>query len=186
MKNIFLDFGTHKGEGLLEFFEKKIIDSTFEVHTFEPTPGLGTEEAINKLRNINGFPQNIHFYNKAVWIQDGTILFNNRMDHASHIINIGFNCDQEEKNYIPIEIESIDISKFIDSLPESYIICKMDIEGSEFQVLRYLLYTRSINKINKIFVEFHPKLMNNESILTMNFLINSIKNSTNTELALWH
>ncbi len=114
MKKIFLDFGTHKGEGLLQFFQNGEIDNSFEVHTFEPTPGLGTEEALEKLKlEVNNFPQDIKFYNKAVWIKDGTISFNNRMDVGSHIIETNFKSYQEEKDFNLVDVEGIDISKFI-------------------------------------------------------------------------
>jgi len=185
MKNIFLDFGTHKGEGLLEFFQKGTIDNSFEVHTFEPTPGLGTEYDIEGLKKIEGFPQDIHFYNKAIWIKDGMIAFNNRMDQASHIEGIDFSYFQESDDFNSIMVECIDISKFIESLPDSNIICKMDIEGSEFRILRYLIYTGVIKRINKLFVEFHPKFVSSESDFTLNFLINSIK-KLGIELVLWH
>ena len=46
MKNIFLDCGTHLCEGLIDFYNKGIIDDTFEIHTFEPNPACNIEERI--------------------------------------------------------------------------------------------------------------------------------------------
>jgi FkbM family methyltransferase len=183
---IFLDLGTHKGEGLLEFFQLGIIDGSYEVHTFEACPDLNSlEEIIEKSKNINNFPKSINFYNKAVWISDGIIKFNNRRDHASHIEDTGFSYFQSEEDYNTIDIESIDIAKFIDKLPEnSEIVCKMDIEGAEFEVLRHLINTNSINRINKLFVEFHERYTKNESFNTVQELVNIIS-SKNIEFNLW-
>jgi FkbM family methyltransferase len=183
---IFLDLGTHKGEGLLEFFQLGIIDENYDIHTFEACPDLNSlEEIFEKVKNINNFPKKINFYNKAVWISDGVIKFNNRRDHASHIEDIGFSYFQSREDYNTIDIESIDISKFIDSLPkESEIICKMDIEGAEFEVLRHLIKTGTITRINKLYVEFHQNNTENESLDSVLELSNIIA-SKNIELKLW-
>jgi FkbM family methyltransferase len=184
MKKIFLDCGTHKGEGLLEFYKKGIINDKFEIHTFEANPNLGTMESIEKLKkDFINFPQNIQFYNNAVWISDGDIVFNNRNDHAAHISNIGFSYEGQHKEIL---IKSIDFSNFIDKLPvDSFIIVKMDIEGSEFEVLRHLIKTKTIKKIHKLYVEFHPNAMSNENENSANQLIDIIvKNKILFEL--WH
>jgi len=185
MKNIFLDCGTHLCGGLYEFYNNGTIDDTFEIHTFEPNPACYASE------RIKSFPLNVTLHEKAVWIKDGYILFNQEnhkvsgsgspSDNVSDIdgwgssINgIGF----DHPGYFkPISVESIDFSKFINDLPDnSNIICKMDIEGSEFMVLRKLISDESIKKINKIYVEFHQHLMPNESLNSRDEIINSIRN----------
>ena len=161
MKNIFLDCGTHLCGGLYEFYNNGTIDDTFEIHTFEPNPACYASEIIIRC------PLNVDLHENDVWIKDGYILFNQEnhkvsgsgspSDNVSDIdgwgssINgIGF----DHPGYFkPISVESIDFSKFINDLPDnSNIICKMDIEGSEFMVLRKLISDESIKKINKIYV----------------------------------
>ena|ERR1035437_3058952 len=192
-KKIFLDFGTHKGEGLLEFFNNGTINETFEVHTFEACPDLDSlNEIKEKIKDMPNFPKNINFYNKAAWIEDGFILFNNRKDHASHIENIGFSYFQDKENFNTIKVESIDISEFINVFSENtFIVCKMDIEGSEFSVLRHLVKTNSIKKINEIYIEFHPDRTNNGTLLesdqTISILIQEMKEcNNNLQVNLWH
>jgi FkbM family methyltransferase len=190
--NIFLDLGTHKGEGLLEFFDYNIIDDTYEVHTFEASPSLDTVNEINnKIKDIKNFPKKINFYNKAIWVEDGYLDFNDRKDMASHIESTGFKYFQEKDQFNSIKVECINFVNFVNSLPkESYIVCKMDIEGSEFQVLRHLISTESIKKINKIYVEFHPYSNGGlngtygENNLTMLKIIEDIR-SFGTEFYLW-
>jgi hypothetical protein len=70
IKNVFLDCGTHLCEGLIDFYNKGIINDTFEIHTFEANPACNIEERVKQI------PLNIVPYNKAVWIEDGVVTFN--------------------------------------------------------------------------------------------------------------
>lgn len=186
MKNIFLDCGTHLCEGLYDFYEKGIIDNTFEIHSFEANPACYATE------RVKNFPLSVTLHEKAVWISDGYILFNQENHKysgsgspndgvsdidgwGSSVYGIGFN----HPGYaIPIHIESIDFSRFISDLPDnSNIICKMDIEGSEFAVLRKLIADKSINKINKMYVEFHQHLIPTESLDSRDEIIKSMRDA---------
>jgi FkbM family methyltransferase len=172
MTNIFLDCGTHLCEGLTDFSDKGIINNTFEIHTFEANPACNIEERIKKL------PLNITPYNKAVWVEDGFVEFrqeNHTKSHqpspndgysdidgwASSVDGIGFEyIGYEEK----IQIPSINFSRFVSELPQdSNIICKMDIEGSEFAVLRHMIREGTITRINELYVEFHERYMTTET-----------------------
>ncbi len=185
MKNIFLDCGTHLCEGMIEFFNNGIIDNTFEIHTFEANPACNIEERIKQI------PLNITPYNKAVWIEDGFVYFNQEHHQkyktgsptdgfsdidgwASSVDGIGFNYPGYEEK---IKIPSINFSKFVSELPkESNIICKMDIEGSEFSVLRYMIEEGTITRIKEIYIEFHERFMPAESSLTKQKLVDDITN----------
>jgi FkbM family methyltransferase len=192
MKNIFLDCGTHLCEGLIDFYNKKIIDDTFEIHTFEPNIACRVEERVIKI------PLNIRVYNKAVWIEDGYVKFNQENHKksgtgsptdgisdidgwGSSVDGIGFNHPGYETSLIA---ESIDFSKFVKNLPEANIICKMDIEGSEFVVLRKMIQDDSISRISKIFIEFHERFMINESLDSREEIVNEIK-KRGVQVELW-
>jgi FkbM family methyltransferase len=183
MKNIFLDCGTHLCEGLIDFYNKGIIDDTFEIHTFEPNPACNIEERIKQI------PLNITPYNKAVWIEDGYIFFNQENHQksktgsptdgysdvdgwGSSVDGIGFNHPGYDTQ---VKVSSINFSKFLEFLPEnSNIICKMDIEGSEFKVLRHLIEQGTIAKIKEIYIEFHERFMPLESKHTEDELMQQI------------
>jgi FkbM family methyltransferase len=183
MKNIFLDCGTHLCEGLIDFYNKGIINDTFEIHTFEANPECNINERIKQI------PLNIIPYNKAVWIEDGFVHFNqehhkksqtgsptdgysDKDGWGSSIDGIGFNHPGYEEK---IQIPSINFSNFVSKLPiDSYIICKMDIEGSEFSVLRHMIQENTINRISKIYVEFHERFIHNESEQSKQTIINDI------------
>ena len=180
MKKIFLDFGTHKGEGLLQFTQLRIIDNDYEVHTFEASPSLDTENKVNILqKTVDNFPQNIKFYNCAVWIENTELLFNNRGDEAAHIEDSNLYSETffEERGHNTVKIKAIDIAEFIDSLPnDAHIICKMDIEGSEFPVLRYLLEKDCIKKVKKFYIEFHPRFTKDETDATVYDIMSKMYN----------
>ena len=183
MKNIFLDCGTHLCEGLIDFYNRGIIDDTYEIHTFEANPACNIEERIKQL------PLNITPYNKAVWVENGFVYFNQEHHKkyntgspsdgysdidgwASSVDGIGFYYQGYEDK---IKIPSINFSKFVLDLPEdSHIICKMDIEGSEFPVLRHMLQENSINRIKDIYIEFHERYMPTESVQSKQELVDKI------------
>lgn len=183
MKNIFLDCGTHLCEGIVDFYNRGIINDTYEIHTFEANPACNIEDRIKQL------PLNIIPYNKAVWIEDGIVLFNQEHHKkyntgsptdgysdidgwASSVDGIGFYYRGYEDK---IEIPSIDFSKFVSELPsDANIKCKMDIEGSEFYVLRKMIQEKTICKIKEIYIEFHERYMPAESEHTRQQIINDI------------
>lgn len=172
MKKIFLDCGTHLCEGIVEFYNKGIINDTFEIYTFEANPACNVEERIKQI------PLKITSYNEAVWIEDGYVFFNQENHRkfntgspndgysdidgwASSVDGIGFHYPGYEDK---IKVPSINFSKFLGSLPDdAYIICKMDIEGSEFTVLRHIINEQTILKVKEIYIEFHERFMPSES-----------------------
>jgi FkbM family methyltransferase len=193
MKNIFLDCGTHLCEGLIDFYNKGIINDTFEIHTFEANPACNIEERIKQI------PLNITAHNKAVWIEDGYVFFNQEnhqksktnspTDGYSNIDGWGSSVDGigfEHPGYdSKVKIPSINFSKFIQSFPkDSNIICKMDIEGSEFKVLRHLIEQGTISNIKEIYIEFHERFMPLESKHTEYELIKQI-NSFGVKVNNW-
>jgi FkbM family methyltransferase len=182
--NIFIDGGTHLCEGLRKFIEMGIIDSNTEVHTFEPNPSCNVVERIKEFSNYN-----VTYHDSAIWISDGVVKFNQENTElsrsgspndgqsitdgwASSVDNIGFVWKGYEES---INVKCIDFSKFIESLDINVkIICKLDIEGSEFVVLRHLISTGVISRISEFYIEFHEWTMNNESIESKNKLIKEI------------
>jgi FkbM family methyltransferase len=190
--NIFLDLGSHKGEGLLEFLESGIIDNTYNIFCFEASPHLNTfEEIKNKIKHIPGLINNVKFENAAIWIEDGEMTFNDRKDMAGHLINSNFNYFQKEEDYNIINVKSINFSNLLKTLPvDSNIVCKMDIEGSEFSVLRHIIDNNTIKLINKIYIEFHPEEIHdvkgtkNEDINSVLKIVEDIK-KLGVEVYIW-
>lgn len=82
MKKIFLDLGTHFGDGLMKHIHHYDIDESWEIHTFEANPF--TFKEFEKVRAETKDPSsyfrwikwdNVHYHNKAVWIHNDEIEF---------------------------------------------------------------------------------------------------------------
>jgi FkbM family methyltransferase len=176
MRKIFLDCGTHYGEGLNNFIQVYNIDKNWEVYSFEPNKYLWQEHFDN-----NPY-ENIQYINKAIYTHDDVITFNIAYPNtdASSIYgkHIGDNL------YSSVETQCLDLSKFIldNFSKDDFIVVKMDIEGAEYEVLRKMIKDKSLEYINDIYVEFHSHkdenaiLENGESKESTSKLIDEIKN----------
>lgn len=143
--NIYLDCGFYAGMALQKYIDKGIVDDTWEVYAFEPCP---------MQQHLDKYPW-VHHIKKVVWIKNGRVnfLISNRENAHSVTGTTGNNGAKKTTK------AAIDFSKFVASLPKAYIICSMDIEGSEFVVLKKMLDEHTIDKINILDIEFHHRLM---------------------------
>jgi len=193
MKNIFLDCGSHLFEGLIDFYRKGIIDNTFEIHAFEANPACRIHERARQI------PLKIQCHSKAVWVEDGFVFFNQEnhkksrtgspTDGVSDIDGWGSSVNgtgfthpgYEEK----IKIPAIDFAGFVQGFPsDANIICKMDIEGSEYEVLRHMIATGVVSRIKILYLEFHERFMSNETKESEATLVRSIE-ETGVKVILW-
>ena len=182
MKNIFLDCGTNICQGLVYFYNNGIINDTYEIHTFEPNSiGCRVKERIAEIQKQT--PLNITTYDSAVWIEDGFVSFNQEYGKSpngdidlagvmSSIDNVGINTPGYKNK---MTVPSINFSRFVSELPkDANIVCKMDIEGAEFQVLRHMIKEGTITRIKEMYVEFHERYVETESIETERELVKII------------
>lgn len=147
---IFIDCGFYVGNALKIYMEKGIVDESWTVYAFEPSPELEVEKRIEDF-----FPgMNIQLIKKAVWTKDGSVSFQiGGRNDASSIKGTSGHGDPRI-----ITVPSMDFSKFVSEL-DGFIICSMDIEGAEFSVLEKMLTEDTISKIDLLDVEFHHRLM---------------------------
>ncbi len=146
MKKIFIDCGAHFGESTKLFLKKK---KNYEIHMFEPNPF--TKVAV---------PKKATLHNRAVWTNDCTKKFyvynNDKSSEGCTLFKhkIG-NIDKEH----PVNVMCIDFGAWVKETfdKDDYIICKMDIEGAEYEVLRHMLTDGSIDWINDLYMEWHCK-----------------------------
>jgi len=143
--NILLDCGANKLQGLKVLIETHGVDDSWEIHTFEPNPLL--EEFILKadLKNL------IH-HKAAVGTSEKTVSFGwDREDDQSATTCEWF----PKKNHR--SVLQIDFAQFVkDNFnTNDHIVCKMNIEGSEYPVLQHLVKTGVINYFDKLYVEWH-------------------------------
>ena len=163
-RKIFIDCGSNTCRILRIQIEKR---PGFEFYAFEAQPGLAKEGK----KVVSEYPhKSIHFFNKAVWIDDSKLNFflatewGNNYKGGSTILS-----GHAKKAMIdyskPFEVECIDFSKWIlDNFADTddYVVVKMDIEGAEYEILEKMIKDGSIRYIDELFVEYH--WMMNETI----------------------
>jgi len=111
-------------------------------------------------RRFNG-KAGIELINKAVADRDGTAMFYFHKERL-HKEGVEFTVSSsllKEKNNVDemhgVEIEIVDLCRYIDNLGRRIDILKMDIEGEEIAVLNKMINEESHKKVGLILVETH-------------------------------
>jgi FkbM family methyltransferase len=161
MKKIILDCGSHLGESVQKF--RKMLPKTDEpeFYMFEANPYL-----------FDRFNKNVEFatckkYNVAISDKDSEVKF---WGCVKNKVSVGSTLEKDKAIWDKIQdddfliIKSIRLSNFIKTnfLSTDYIILKLDIEGSEYSVLKDLIDSQCIDFINEIFCEFHSQWLPEE------------------------
>jgi FkbM family methyltransferase len=198
MSLIFLDCGTHFGEGIRDFIKKLNITKDWQTYTFEANPKTYEEFLNTNKELIEEF--NIKHYNKAVYNKDGNITFHQQnnpeynepyMGGGSTLLDLSkWNPGNSVKLghfETSVEVECFDFSKVVSKLKGNKIFVKMDIEGAEYDVLEKMIQDDTLKYIDTIFIEFHLDFVTDKEITQQrqNNIINKIyENGVN--LHLWH
>ena len=171
MRNVFLDLGTHYGQGLREFIGNFKMDESWIIHTFEANP-VTYEIFVKDYHHMT--PWVIH-HNEAVSDHDGTITVNletppNEGDTGmgSSVISLeNWNpWGLRDRNHFQVqrEVPCINLSRFIreNFSKEDNIIIKMDIEGSEYATLEKMIEEGTIEYVNSLTTEWHARFFTNK------------------------
>ena len=145
--DIVIDLGAHIGNATIEFALR-----AKHVHAFEPN-----RENFRELAAQTKKYSNVTVYEKAVSDSNGTIqLYFEKGSigeyfKGSTIVqgkpNIGY-----ENSY---DVDVVSIVDVIDNIGEQISLIKIDIEGAEYKVIKALLTSGRINKVDRIFAECH-------------------------------
>jgi FkbM family methyltransferase len=196
MKNVFLDLGTHFGQGLRNFIARFNMNETWITHTFEANPiTYDTFKTQYHMRT----PWVIS-HNTAVSDHNGTIIVNlesfdngDKTGQGTSVVDMSqwnpWRDGTTSDHFIhKAEVECIDLSDFIvnNFSKNDNIIIKMDIEGSEYDTLERMIETGSIEYVNVLVVEWHSHCFTNkESILEREQIISEKIKSYNILLESW-
>ena len=101
----------------------------------------------------------LHFTNAIVWNEDTTLDFGLRHS-ASHVVLDGKDDSifgRDKKISSTHRVNAVNFSRWLREHvePDDFVLAKMDIEGSEFQVLPSLIESRAACLLDEIFVECH-------------------------------
>lgn len=188
MAKIFLDCGTHYGEGLRQFSDMFHMDEEWKIHTFEANPVTYEVFKSRRLPHLGG---NVLAYNYAVTTYDGEIdMYIESPDTEIRDTGQGSSIVSKDK-WNPqdgilkfkeelVPVPCIDLSKFVElnTSEDDFIVMKLDVEGAEYDILDKMLEEMTLHRISHLFVEFHAKYFTNlEEMQQREFnLVNKIKN----------
>jgi FkbM family methyltransferase len=167
MRKILIDCGGNLGQGFDDLKDKLNIDNSWDVIVFEPNPNCYN----SLLGKFSG--TNVIVKNQAVHNENGSINFyipSSDMYSVGGTINSDFHNSLFEGTYDgSIEVETIDLSEYVKTLiPDYEIYLKLDIEGSEYDVLEHMINEKTIDSIKKLFVEFHNQYIKTDLIKKYN------------------
>lgn len=162
MRKVYIDAGAKTGDTTTDFFYGKRDDKNdFEVYSFEMNPKLlDSLHMLNEGRHptLRPLPANksIHIRNEAVWIENGFLEMHSdtreKLTGAS-VMNSPYATGKK------IRVPSIDMSEWILNTFDAgdYIVLKIDIEGAEYEVLRKMIVTGAMCRINELKFEWHDR-----------------------------
>lgn len=148
--SVAIDCGANMGVVTLE-----LARTGARVFAFEPNP-----HAYRCLAERVGGMTNVTTYPVAVGVDAGThrLYYHERAKEdpikwasGSSLLPAKPNVDRE--SYIDVEV--VDLCAFIDSLSQRVGVLKIDIEGAECAVLRKLIESDLISKVDHLFCEMH-------------------------------
>lgn len=174
----FLDFGTHKFEGLLEYTAKLPMNKGWSVKCYEPNKAI-YEQALQKLPTIEHTYGSITLENAAVMDYAGMIIMNSHQgawkDATKQEYMDGYttgsntlteNPQVDYGNGVVFNVKNeictcVDVNEIVATIVEkdkdAEIYIKCDIEGSEFKVLPRLLKSPHLSTIRKMWVDWHER-----------------------------
>jgi FkbM family methyltransferase len=172
VRKIFIDCGAHNGCSVRMF--RKIINNPnehqslnqlhnltkkdvgeFEIFSFEANPAF--KELLEAIPGVTVF-------SKGVSAVDGTATFYEtivgKIGSAASTFNAtkrDWNVDQGHKGHKEIQVETIDLSNWIKTTFDKtdFIMLKLDVEGSEYEILQKMLDDNTLDYINVLAIEYH-------------------------------
>lgn len=197
MSNVLLDLGTHYGQGLREFIDRFKVDNTWRVYTFEANP-VTFEKFLKEYASQTPY---VEACNAAVSDHFGTITVNLETPPNEDDTGMGSSVIPLDKwdpwgnntsgthFLLQREVSCFDFSLFLKEnfSKEDNIIVKMDIEGSEYDVLEKMIADGTMEYINHISVEWHSRFFKNKEEIEIREknLIDKIKSYDGLVLESW-
>lgn len=153
MRKIYIDCGAWNGNSIMIFKKRFKNSKDFEIYAFECHPKLRNK--LNFLKRRNKF----NFIDKAVWINNGTVnmfLGTKNLTQSSTLISSKMRLINRKH---PVKVKSIDFSSWIikNFKEDDYIVCKLNIEGAEYEVLEKMVKDKSIKFIKELYIAWHYK-----------------------------
>jgi len=155
MNKIFLDCGAWEGTSLFYFTHNYPHANSFIKYAFECNPSV-LPLLRNNIKNKN--IRNAEVISKAVWIEDSSIKLkrgDSRFSESDSLIKEKRILRHDDRK--DVMVGCIDFSKWCkNNISESdYVICKMNIEGAEYQILQKMIEDETIGLIDYWYIDWH-------------------------------
>ncbi len=146
---VVFDIGANVGD-ISSYILKNCPDSV-EVVAYEPDP-----EAFMSLSQI--INSRLEKHNCAIWTEDTKLPLFKNLDISGKTISTSSSLNFSKSNVGGTgksQTQALDINKILQNYSGREIYIKMDIEGSEYILLNYMIKSGSIKQVKKIYCEFH-------------------------------
>jgi FkbM family methyltransferase len=195
MANVFLDLGTHFGQGLQHFIQRFNMNETWTIHTFEANP-------VTYQIFLDDFHKEVPWvkaHNLAICDYNGIITINIETPPGEGETGMGSSVialdvwnpwdDKLRENFkTSAEVPCVDLSEFIRTnfSPDDNIVIKMDIEGAEYNTLEKMIADKTLDYVSNISIEWHSRFFTNvEEMRERENRIKNYMNEQNISLGEW-
>ena len=178
----FFDCGTHLFQGFKQVSKLHGIDRHWECYCFEANhktyeaskpirlelinKGLNIKHFNNAVASSNGNAK-LNIAQSDIW--DGAEIGTYTSQSSNILLDPPKSCGDRVLNYEKrdLVVKTIDFSEFIRmfSAPEDFVVVKLDVEGSEFEILDKMIDDGTIGLVNEFYIEFHPNHFENSEVL---------------------
>jgi len=183
--HLFVDGGASNGKATDRFLMNHTPEN-WCIYQFEPTirhaPILQEKAFMNP---------NIHFIPKALWVEDGYLVFNDYGEkfESNNLIDentkeIDYLGQPKEIEYL---VECIDFLRWIKENTKQfhYKILKLDVEGAEFFILNKMIEKKMIGIFNEYWIEFHARFDRSLFSPIKNIIVTELKKKRRKLEFLW-
>ncbi len=144
-----IDCGANTGT-----FTRHLARTGCKVYAFEPDPVPFSILS----KHLSNLP-NVHLYRKAVANRNGTA----RLGRSDGFSDNPIDRSVESSLFVPdtgdgIDVDLVNLAELIQKQTKPPRLLKMDIEGSEIEVLQSLIENNLLSQIQHVFVETHEQI----------------------------
>ena len=156
LKKIFLDCGSYHGNSARHFQKTFPRGNEFKIHCFEANKEFE--------KYYEGIGAELH--QVVVWDEDGPVKFFNTGGQGSSVFEDKSVYYENYEKKSDESLPGIDINRWIkeNTDPDDYIILKLNVEGAEYKILQSLVKNGTIERINRLYVDWHCGKTENVSI----------------------
>ena len=140
-RKVFVDAGSFDGDTTRIFLDKYPDASEYAIYCFEPDPMF-----------YGQLPENVIAYNCAVSVRDGLTNFYIGKPKSSSLIGHKTSGNLSKQ---PMTVRCIDFSRWMRLYSNCHVVLKMNIEGSEYDVLEKMLAEGTLSCVRDLYVDWH-------------------------------